>query len=127
MEWTTVTAIFGGLMMVLTFLWGVIKTFKKPDPIQIDPSSDALSEWKTPLKELKKDLEKKWGDISVTLTELRNKINSLENAETYDKKDLDDLKERVKSLEEKFEKKMDILSGKQDKMLERFIEFLQQQ
>jgi len=125
MEWSTVTALFGGIIMVLTFVWGIIKVFKKPATPDFQP--DLIKEWEVPLSEFKKKLEQKWEDIANKMADMKTKLNQLENAESYDKKDLEDLKTELAKLEEKFEKKIEILTGKQDKMLERFIEFLQQQ
>jgi len=125
MEWSTVTALFGGIIMVLTFIWGIVKTFKKtPSP---ETSQEDVKEWKIPLTDLKNKLEEKWTVISKDIAELKTKIGQLENAESYDKKDMEELKQNIKNLEERFEKKIEALTGKQDKMLERFIEFLQQQ
>lgn len=115
MEWATASLILGLVFGVLTFIWGIVKAFKKPTENNSwkKPMVDLIESIKEERKEHRKELEAKFKDTDTIVINLGNRIHDLETHKTIMRKGIDDLKGEMKDV-----------SGKCDAILEKVIEYL---
>jgi uncharacterized coiled-coil DUF342 family protein len=100
MEWPLVALIMGIIISLLSFVWGIIKIFKKPI---VDLT------WKEHYTTLKTKIE----DLNQKIINHGNKIHDLETYKDVITKNIDELKGE-----------MNKVSGKCDKILDKVIEYM---
>jgi predicted nuclease with TOPRIM domain len=104
MDWPTVSLVIGLVIALFTFIWGILKVFKKPV---------ADKAYEEPLKNVKEKLEEKISELKDELNSQGNRIHDLETYKDILSKGIDDLKGEVSKV-----------SGKCDAILDKVIEYI---
>ena len=115
MDWPIVTLTITLTVTVLGFIWGVIKTFKKPvkDESWKKPLETLAVKIDEKIEKIEEDFGKEVTSINKKLQQNRDKLHDLEtHHETVEKK-LEELKTDTTKVSEKC-----------DKILEKMIEYL---
>lgn len=115
MEWSLTFLIITLTITILGFLWGIIKSFKKPheDKSWVKPIENLKEQIKHDDKECKELFCKDIKHIQEKIIEHGNKIHDLEKDKDVLTNSMDDLKKVINAV-----------SGKCDTILDKVIEYM---
>lgn len=113
-DWPTATVTIGALIAILTFVWGIIKTFiPKKDRSYEQPLEKNKTELETKINEVKNECNLKIKQAEEILNKYGNKLHDLETHKDLFNKSVEDMKGEIKEVQKKY-----------DSMLDKVIEYL---